>query len=377
VPLFKQDPDVDPGQLIEDLAANLANVYNDLEVRLQAEIVRRLKRDLQVYPSLTQRLAAIQELDKAAKAAVGQMQSSKEMAEQVIAIATQKGTAAAATYLKRYKNLPRAAQITNTQTLAIDQLTFDLSNRFEAVNQRILRYPQDIYQKTVAAIAPDVLAGAQTLAVTQASIVQNFLSAGITGFVDSAGRNWRIGSYAEMATRTATARAWNDAGIYRMQQVGLNLVTPIIGYGACELCAAWAGTILSTDGSTGTVTMSSLTGGGDVTVTIDATLEQAIAAGLHHPNCRCQDVAYIPGEPAPTDLTTYDPEAEQARTQLRSLEREVRSGKRDAANSMNDTQKRAALNDVADAQAKIREHVAKTGITRRNYREQLHFSDGH
>jgi len=71
------------------------------------------------------------------------------------------------------------------------------------------------------------------------------------------------------------------------------------------------------------------------------------------------------------DVTTYDPEAERARARLRELERETRKAKADAAAAVDDVQRRAANDRVRDLQARIRGHVADTGLMRQRYREQI------
>ncbi|RLP68361.1 hypothetical protein D9V30_10250 [Mycetocola reblochoni] len=374
MPQFLPNPDVDPAQLIEDLAAALASHYTGIEARLQAELARRLRKGLEQYPDLTERARVMKELDAEARAALGGT-NARTLAASVISIATAQGTVAAADWLDLAKHLPRTVGYTTTSANAGLMLTMDLANKLEALHLRILRYPSDEYQRIVAAISPDILGGTSTLRVTQAQIVSKFLSEGITGFVDRADRRWRIGSYAEMATRTAVNRAWSDAGVYRMQQSGINLVTPSVAVDACERCSAWAGKTLSTDGVTGVRLVQHALEDRMVSVAVDATLEEARAAGLQHPNCRDTMLPVMPGLPAPP-VSAADPAKAEARDKLRALEREVRSAKRDEVTAPTPAARAEARAAVLEAQADVREHVKRTGVTRRNYREQLHFSDG-
>ncbi len=179
-----------------------------------------------------------------------------------------------------------------------------------------------------------------------------------------------------MAGRTSVARAFNDAGVWRMQQSSINLGTITGGLDACKRCAPWIGQIISFDGRTGEVTLPHATEERTVTVQIKGTLDQARAAGWGHPNDRCKVVAYSPGLAIPQADFQYDEDAEKERADQRALEREIRAAKRREASAMTDTDRRKATQDVRDAQADMRDFIARTGRNRQSYREQLGFSDG-
>jgi hypothetical protein len=135
--------------------------------------------------------------------------------------------------------------------------------------------------------------------------------------------------------------------------------------------------VLSSDGQLGDVTIPDALTGQPTTIHIDGTLQQARDAGWGHPNDKCSVVGYLPGVTRLQDPSTLDPEMEKAQTRLRALEREVRQAKRDQAVALDPKARARAAADIRDGQKRIREHVAATGVSRRNYREQLHFADGH
>ena len=58
--------------------------------------------------------------------------------------------------------------------------------------------------------------GAVRCGAVRCGAVQRCLFEGITGFTDRADLNWCNGTYAEMAGCTSVARAFNDAGVWRM-----------------------------------------------------------------------------------------------------------------------------------------------------------------
>lgn len=390
-------------ELIEQLGAELAARYADAEDVLIREIAKRSYRDIALQAALQEatltaeqrtglqsaaarnralaelsayRAQTIRELQFLAVETVDKIRRAG-YAQQIIDIAAREGEQAAAARLKMAKRLPQTTALTGNASQAVASLTLDLSSRLEVLNQRITRYPQDAYQQVISFTASNTLLGTQTSRAAQQQAVQRFLAQGITGFVDKADRNWRIGSYAEMAGRTAVARAYNDAGIWRQQQSGLMLSVIVGSLDACKRCAPWIGKIVSTDGTTGTVTLPHATEDTDVTVTIDGSLDDARGAGWGHPNDRCQCVAYLPGLSVPQADFKYDEQADKDRTHQRELEVGIRAAKRSASVAGDDLAQRKADNKVKNLQSELRDFTARTGRPRANYREQLHFADGH
>lgn len=387
-------------ELIDDLSRYIASRYRDAEDELIREVAARAVRDFQLSALLptapggmgmtaaerrarnrvlaelaAHRAVALRELQAKALQIVSDLRS-EDLANRIIRIAATEGEAAAA-YALGFGGRQTVAPIAGTSAQAVAMVALSLESRLEVLNQRLTRYPQDAYQRIVAMYSPNTLLGVTTSRVQQAATVQRFLAEGITGFVDKADRRWTIGAYAEMAGRTTVNRAFNDAGIWRMAQSSIHLVTVVRGLDSCRKCADWAGAILSTDGKTGVVNLPHATiDGVTVPVHITATVEQARAAGWGHPNCRCRLVAYSPGLTVPQGDTTYDADAERERAKQRSLEREIRAAKRREASAMTDTDRRRAAQEVREAQADMRDFIKGTGRNRSPWREQLHFADG-
>lgn len=399
--LFKPNPERESvEELIEDLSRYLAQRYRDAEDELIREVAKRAVRDFRLaslFPTApggmgmtaadrrarnrvlaelnAHRATAARELQAIAMQMVSDLRR-EDLANRVIALAATEGEAAAAASL-RFAGLSTITPIPGTASQAIAMVALSLESRLEVLNQRLTRYPQDAYQRIVSLYSPNTLLGITTSRIQQAAAVQRFLSEGITGFVDKANRRWTIGAYAEMAGRTTVNRAFNDAGIWRMGQSSIHLVTVVRGLDSCRKCAQWAGKILSTDGTpAGPRTLPHATRDEAVTVNVAGTVEQARAAGWGHPNCRCRLVAYSPGLTIPQDDTTYDEDAEKERADQRALEREIRAAKRREASAMTDTDRRKAAQDVRDTQGDMRDFIRRTGRNRQSYREQLGFADG-
>lgn len=365
MPTYIPDETLLPAEVVEAAGRFVADAYTDLEARLIEAARHRLT---PLPESDMERLAAIRLIRQDTERLLARFLESTgtgRLAERVIRVAAEQGSAATVASI-----LATTGQTVTAGSVAFGALALDLSNAFDVLHSRILRFDRDIYQRLIAAQAPDVLTGAATLGKTQRRAVAAFLSEGVNGFTDRAGRNWRIGTYAEMATRTATLRAWSDAATSTMQSAGFQLVTVVIGSTACDACGQYAGQVLSLDGTTGTVTLRHAIEESTVEVTVTATLAQARGNGFQHPNCRCALVAYFPGLDTPGAETTYDPARERMRDTQRKLERDVRQAKRDYAAGTGPKQ------DISDAQKAVRDHLDDTGMHRQYDREQLWFTDG-
>lgn len=392
-PRYVPDPDQIPADdLIELLGAEVASRYAAAELTVTEQIAKRAYRILDLQQAaadnkdLLAQQRALQDLAVARQQALAELRQVADreakrlrdagLAEQVMSVAAKDGEAAAAARLKLASRLPNKAGVVGSAAQAVGALTLDLHSRLEFLNARITRYPDDAYKQIISETSPRLMLGVETNVLNQRRAVQTFLTNGLDGFTDKAGRNWRIGSYAEMATRTATQRGWQDAGIWRMQQSGINLVTIMGGLDACSRCVPWFGLILSTDGSTGTIDLPHSTEDGMESITIQGTLEQARGAGWGHPNCRDTLQSFLPGLTIPQPQIEYDAGAADERQQQRYLERRIRSAKRKAAVSGDDVTRARASRQVKDAQADMRQFLKDTGRNRSSYREQLHFSDG-
>lgn len=373
---------VDPGQItvaqmVDEAGAILADFYWELEQRLLARLARLAERGIPAPEDVAARLRAAQIMREATLRELRASQG-PEFATRFLQLASERGTLAALDMIRDVPRLPLESLLQGPAARAIEALTFDLRNRLQVMEQRILRWSEDAYQRVIAAQAPFVLAGQVTAERARRAAVQQFLSAGIDGFTDVSGREWRIGTYAEMATRTATLRAWSDSAVHTMRGAGINLVSVVVGNDACAMCGAWVRKILSTDGTpAGVYEMPGALDDAPVQVRVDATVDEARAQGLQHPNCRCTVVAYLPGLSVVGAASGYDPVYTQERERLRELERDVRGIKRRMLMPESPAQEAELKQELAAAQKAIRDHVDESTLHRQGKREQLWFPDGH
>lgn len=361
--------------VIEDLGAAMAQRYAEAEQQMIERIATLARQAIDIPPDLVERARVLHDLRLEGERIAAELRD-PVFVNEIVATAAADGEQAAIARLGIGGRIDTTSGITGTAANAIGQIALDLTNSLDQMSGRITRYMPDAYQKVISLVAPQVILGIDTLAQAQQRAAEQFLAQGVQGFTDTAGRQWRIGTYSEMATRTTVNRAWMDANIGAQQANGINLVSIIIGANACKACAQVSGKIYSTDGTpAGDYTIPSAIGDGTVTVTVAGTLDDARSRGWNHPNCRCVPVAYFAGLPI-AQGSTYSPKGEKDRDRQRALERRVRDLKRHEAAALDDVTARRYAQLIKQAQADIRDHVAETGQIRRNYREQLAFSDG-
>jgi hypothetical protein len=379
MPLFNADPT--PGApTVADLLEDLGLAVHAQYAALERELVKIAQKYIAVgidETSAVARALAVYELGEQSRAALAKV-NPQTIAAEVIGVASTAGEAAAVARLglapRVSADLAASTVFGRQQASIINTLTTQLAGGLTSMSPTILRSVQDTYQRVVSQVVAEGVAGTLTPQQRQRRAVDLFGEQGITGYMDRAGRRWPIGTYADMATRTASNRAWQEGHIGRLSESGIHLVTIVVGPGADKACTNWSGRILSTDGRTGSIEVQHATRSETITVEVTGTLEQARAAGWNHPNCRCTVAGYFPGLKVPGGATSYDPKAEAARVRLRQLEVAKRKALADVDQAADDLSRAEAKRRVKAANARIAEHVDATGIVRQRQRESLLFS---
>ena len=222
---------------------------------------------------------------------------------------------------------------------ALAALTRDLAGRLAAADLRILRATDDVFRQVIARVTAQGLAGEYTRRQAAQAALNLFSGRGITGFVDAAGRQWNLASYAEMACRTAANGAARQGTFDRMRAAGRDLAVIGGSSSGCELCSDWEGEVVSLDGVTPGY----------------PTLAEAEGAGLFHPNCTHQPYPYVPGLTQTSGIARSDAGTYEARQQQRYLERGIRAWKTRQAVALDDAAARAAQAKVREWQARLRD----------------------
>ena len=167
----------------------------------------------------------------------------------------------------------------------VDKLIKATHSDMEKVEQAMLRKADDQYRKIIFNAQMADISGAFTYEQAVDMAAKDFLNAGLNCVEYKNGRKVTAKTYAEMAIRTANARATLMAEGDKRQQLGITTV--IVGHNgsACPLCQKWLGKVLIDD----------VYSGGKPTDGEYPLLSTAMKEGLFHPNCRDVIGTYIPG----------------------------------------------------------------------------------
>ena len=260
-------------------------------------------------------------------------------------------------------------------TAALAAFTRDLAGMQQNRRLSILRDVEDAYRDAVARTVVPHATGARWDRMGMArAAMRDLADRGIGSFTDRSGRTWQLPSYIEMATRTAAARVMVQAQTDRLASVGEQYVYVSNHLQECERCRPYEHRVLaiSPTGRTGQVEMNHALGEGTVTVEVVATLQEARLRGLMHPSCRHTVSLMVAGvtKLEPDRAKLADEQGDRDRQKLRYLERQVRHWRRREAAAVTPAERREARDTAAAYQARIRQHVADTGLMRQAYRER-------
>ncbi|MFD5266746.1 phage minor capsid protein [Streptomyces sp. NPDC058335] len=376
--------------MAEDLAAEVAHLYQDAEAALLEHLAKALEADIQSPRWAELKLAALGNLRTAVETVADALQQDTDgKVREALIEAYNRGRQAAVAELGA---LDIGRELVARRTLpnapAVDRLAASMAQDTRPVYARITRAVVDVYRRVVAGPAGNVLLGAATRRQASQRALNAFAQRGITGFVDRAGRSWDMASYAEMAVRSVTARAAVEGHVDALAEIGIGLVMVSDAPLECPLCARWEGEVLTLAGPSGPQTVLAehvappeqprrgllrrRPETPPVVVHVAGSLIEARAAGLFHPNCRHSLSAYLPGVSTrpphhATPGTTYEDTQRQ-----REIERHIRRWKREHAVAMDDAARRRAGAYVRKWQAAAREHVAAhPDLRRKPQREQI------
>lgn len=368
-------------EMAEDLAAAVRDLYDAAEVSLLERLARALAEDIESPAWAELKLAAVGDLRRAVEDVAAALERDANGAvREALTEAYNRGTQAAVAELGAVPvGRERFIRAQLPQAAAVDRLAASYARDTRPLYQRITRAVVDTFRSVVTRVSGGVLLGTETRRQASQRALNTFARRGVTGFVDSAGRSWEMGAYAEMAVRSVTARAAIEGHTDSLEQVGIGLVVVSDAPLECPLCRPWEGEVLALHGPPGPRTERhehATIDGRPVVVHIAGTLLEARAAKLFHPNCRHSLSAWLPGvttrpQAPPTPGTTYEDTQRQ-----REIERHIRAWKRRQAAAMDEGARRAAGARVRAWQKEMREHLAAhEHLRRKPERERLPRAD--
>lgn len=366
-----------------DLARKVAELYEDAEDALLDKLQSALAEGIDSPHWAQLKLAAIGNLRAAVEeVSIALQRDASGAIGRAVAEAYNRGGQAAVAELGALpEGLRHAADRALPNARSVDRLAASAVHDMRPVYQRITRAVTDAYRNVVNRASSNVLLGGLTRRQAAGRALDQFAAKGISGFTDSAGRNWEMASYAEMAVRTVTGRAAVEGHTDSLLALGQQLVIVSDSPLECPLCRPWEGEVLAINGASGPHTLrlqdwskpKPLFGQQPtVAVHVAGSLPEARSAGLFHPNCRHSLSLYLPGvttrpqsPPHPQGATYEDTQ------QQRYLERQVREWKRRAAAAMDPADRTKANAKVRAYQARIRQLTADKGLKRKSAREQI------
>lgn len=364
-------------QTVDSLAVLVVGVFAAAEQELIVVSAGLIREAMEAPPNSPPRFMLYGRLQQAARQSAAHVRMQvHDLSEKVADEAARNGNLAAAREARafgaRYTLSGNTEQLLPHDVNSARLIAEDLGKRLDAAAQKITRFADDAYRAASVSSSLTQIMDKATPQEAQAQAWRELSAKGITGFTDARGRQWNLATYVEMATRTAAQKAYNASHRDRLTKAGVHYFTISTTGRPCPLCAPWEGRVLADRGA-GEVTEPSARGEGSVTFSVAATVEEAVAAGLFHPNCKHTLTAYLPGVTLlQMNQWSAEDEAQYQNTQkLRAMERAVRGAKLQAAGAVTDLDRKRANAKARAIQAQIRDFTSQTGLLRRPRREQL------
>lgn len=354
------------------LAEPVADIYRDAELRILERIAWSLQAGIEAPDWEVQQLLRLQriraevlaELRTINPAAAAAIQAAIDSAYEVGGASALRDVGAA---------VPHAAASPDSRAAAVVALATDTVRGVTSGQAAILRAVDDVYRDVIAQAVSQVVTGTMTRERAVQGALEHFLGKGLTSIPTRRG-TMDLATYATMAVRTATVRSAISGQVDTGRAMGLDLVVIHPGPRACGICDRWARAILTTGGRVGQLQLPDLRRGGEIEVKVDATLDEARAAGWGHPNCRCGLHTYLPGvtQADIIERPEWDAEGYQAQQQQRGIERQIRGWKTREAIAVTPEAKAEARQRVKAWQGAMREHLEQhSDLKRQSGREQI------
>lgn len=255
--------------------------------------------------------------------------------------------------LKRERGLSAGFFQTNQKRL--DALMNAVEHDMKTAQTAVLRYANDQYRKIIFQSQVAASSGALTYEKAVDMATSDFLKKGINCITYSNGAVHNIVSYADMAVRTASKRAYLMGEGQKRQEWGVSTVILNKRFNACPLCMPFEGKVLIDD----------VWSGGSSKDGSYPLMSSAMAAGLYHPNCKDKHSTYFEGISSKPESRYYEEkpvikERQLIENKLNHAKRQAKSYNRLAKNSLD-----------AENQETYRARATEWDNNVKQYREQL------
>lgn len=237
----------------------------------------------------------------------------------------------------------------------LDALMNAVEHDMKTAQTAVLRYTNDQYRKIIFQSQVAASSGALTYDKAVDMATSDFLKKGINCITYSNGAVHNIASYADMAVRTASKRAYLMGEGQKRQEWGISTVILNKRFNACPLCMPFEGKVLIDD----------VWSGGSAKDGPYPLMSSAMAAGLYHPNCKDKHSTYFEGISSKPESRYYEEkpvikERQLIENKLNHAKRQAKSYNRLAKNSLD-----------AENQETYRARATEWRDKVKEYREQL------
>lgn len=237
----------------------------------------------------------------------------------------------------------------------LDALMNAVEHDMKTAQTAVLRYTNDQYRKIIFQSQVAASSGALTYDKAVDMATSDFLKKGINCITYSNGAVHNIASYADMAVRTASKRAYLMGEGQKRQEWGISTVILNKRFNACPLCMPFEGKVLIDD----------VWSGGTSKDGPYPLMSSAMAAGLYHPNCKDKHSTYFEGISPKPESRFYEEkpvikERQLIENKLNHAKRQAKSYNRLAKNSLD-----------AENQEMYRSRATEWRDKVKEYREQL------
>ena len=181
----------------------------------------------------------------------------------------------------------------------------------------ILRMHDDQVRRAIFNAQVYANSGAGTYEKAVDMAVKDYASTGLNCVKFKDGKQVNIKSYAEMALRTASKRAYLSGEGTKRQEWGIHTVIINKRGNACPLCLPWVGRVLIDD----------VWSGGKASDGPYPLMSSAIAAGLYHPNCKDVHTTYFPELDEEPDSKFTKEELEQVKEDYKQDQKRQYAGR--------------------------------------------------
>lgn len=255
--------------------------------------------------------------------------------------------------LKRERGLSAGFFQTNQKRL--DALMNAVEHDMKTAQTAVLRYANDKYRQIIFQSQVAASSGALTYEKAVDMATSDFLKNGLNCITYSNGAVHNIVSYADMAVRTASKRAYLMGEGQKRQEWGVSTVILNKRFNACPLCMPFEGKVLIDD----------VWSGGSYKDGPYPLMSSAMAAGLYHPNCKDKHSTYFEGISSKPESRYYEEkpvikERQLIENKLNHAKRQAKSYNRLAKNSLD-----------AENQEVYRARATEWRGKVKQYREQL------